>query len=143
MNRLTGKAALITGGGGGIGFACGRIFCAQGAAVTLVDASAEALDRTVTALAEAVPGARVTTLVADVADAEQATETVNQAVAAHGRLDILVNNAAMRNYATLSEATPAEWQAIVGVNLVGAASYCKAALPALRASGKGSIVNVS
>lgn len=143
MNRLNGKAALITGGGGGIGFACARIFCAEGAAVTLVDANAEALDRTATALAAAVPGARVATCVADVADAEQAAKTVKQALAAHGRLDILVNNAAMRNYAALSEATPAEWQAIVGVNLIGTAGYCKAALPALRASGKGSIVNVS
>jgi meso-butanediol dehydrogenase/(S,S)-butanediol dehydrogenase/diacetyl reductase len=143
MNRLKGKAALITGGGGGIGFACARIFCAEGAAVTLVDANAEALDRTVTALADAVPGARVTTRLADVADAEQAVESVKAALAAHGRLDILVNNAAMRHYAALSDATPADWQAIVGVNLIGAASHCKAALPALRASGKGSIVNVS
>jgi 2-hydroxycyclohexanecarboxyl-CoA dehydrogenase len=143
MNRLNGKAALITGGAGGIGFACARIFCAEGAAVTLVDANAEALDRTVTALAAAVPGARVATRLADVADAEQAVESVNAALAAHGRLDILVNNAAMRHYAALSDATPADWHAMVGVNLIGAANHCKAALPALRSSGKGSIVNVS
>jgi len=143
MDRLNGKAALITGGGGGIGAACARIFCAEGAAVTLVDASADALERTSAALAEAVPGARVATRVADVADAGQATEAVAQALAAHGRLDILVNNAAMRNYAALVDATPAEWQAMVGVNLIGTAEYCKAALPALRTSGRGSIVNVS
>lgn len=143
MNRLNGKAALITGGGGGIGFACARIFCAEGAAVTLVDANAEALDRAASSLMGAVPGARVVTRLADVADAEQAVATVNAALTAHGRLDILVNNAAMRHYAALSDATTADWQAIVGVNLIGTASHCKAALPALRASGKGSIVNVS
>lgn len=143
MARLAGKSALITGGGGGIGAACARLFCAEGAAVTLVDASADALARTAAALAEAVPQARVSTRVADVADAGQTAEAVAQALAAYGGLDILVNNAAMRNYSALADATPAEWQAIVGVNLVGTADYCKAALPALRASGKGSIVNVS
>jgi 2-hydroxycyclohexanecarboxyl-CoA dehydrogenase len=56
---------------------------------------------------------------------------------------VLVNNAAMRNYSALADATPAEWQAIVSVNLVGTSNYCRAALPALRQSGRGSIVNVS
>jgi meso-butanediol dehydrogenase/(S,S)-butanediol dehydrogenase/diacetyl reductase len=60
-----------------------------------------------------------------------------------GRLDVLVNNAAMRNYSTLADATPEEWQSMVSVNLVGTSNYCKAALPRLRAAGAGSIVNVS
>jgi meso-butanediol dehydrogenase/(S,S)-butanediol dehydrogenase/diacetyl reductase len=58
-------------------------------------------------------------------------------------LDVLVNNAAMRNYSALADATPAEWQAMVGVNLVGTATMSRLALPYLRASGRGSIVNVS
>jgi meso-butanediol dehydrogenase/(S,S)-butanediol dehydrogenase/diacetyl reductase len=49
----------------------------------------------------------------------------------------------MRNYASLANATTAEWQAMVGVNLIGCANYAKAALPALRVSGKGSIVNIA
>jgi meso-butanediol dehydrogenase/(S,S)-butanediol dehydrogenase/diacetyl reductase len=49
----------------------------------------------------------------------------------------------MRNYSAIADSTPAEWQAMVGVNLIGVANYCKAALPALRRSGRGSIVNVS
>src|SRR5262249_22695966 len=49
----------------------------------------------------------------------------------------------MRNYSAIADSTPAEWQAIVGVNLLCAANYCQAALPALRAGGGGSIVNVS
>ena len=143
MARLTGKAALITGGGGGIGAVCARIFCAEGASVTLVDASAEALAQTVEAIGTLLPEARVATQVADVGDPRRASEVVGHALQAHGRLDILVNNAAMRNYAALADADPAEWQAMLGVNLIGTASYCKAALPALRSSGKGSIVNVS
>src|SRR5262245_49213697 len=143
MTRLAGKAALITGGGGGIGAACARIFCAEGAAVTLVDASAEALSRTAAEISPRFPEAKLVTRVADVGDSEQAFEAIQQALQAHGRLDILVNNAAMRNYSTLAEAKPSEWHAMVDVNLIGTASYCKAALPALRQSGKGSIVNVS
>jgi meso-butanediol dehydrogenase/(S,S)-butanediol dehydrogenase/diacetyl reductase len=143
MSRLANKSALITGGGGGIGAACARIFCAEGAAVTLVDASAEALSRVAEALGVAFPRARVATFVADVSNADQAVEAVQLALQANGRLDILVNNAAMRNYSAVADALPSEWQAMVGVNLIGTANYCKAALPALRRSGKGSIVNVS
>ena len=143
MARLAGRSALITGGGGGIGAATARIFCAEGAAVTLVDASAEALARTAEAVGAAVPGARIATFVADVSDADQAERAVQRALAAHGGLDVLVNNAAMRNYSALADALPSEWQAVVGVNLVGTASYCRAALPALRRAGRSSIVNVS
>jgi len=70
--RLQGKRALITGGGGGIGAATAGLFCAAGASVMLVDASAEALERTAADIAERVPGARVQTLAANVNDPEQA-----------------------------------------------------------------------
>jgi 2-hydroxycyclohexanecarboxyl-CoA dehydrogenase len=141
--RLQGKAALITGGGAGIGAAMARLFCAEGATVTVVDLDGGSLDAACAAIRGQVPGARITSFTADVSDADAAIAAVKHAVASHGRLDILVNNAAMRNYASLADATPAEWQAVVGVNLMGAANYCRAALPALRESGKGSIVNVS
>jgi meso-butanediol dehydrogenase/(S,S)-butanediol dehydrogenase/diacetyl reductase len=143
MARLSGRSALVTGGGGGIGAACARIFVAEGAAVTLVDANAEALSRTAVAIGEQFPRAEVVTFVADVSDASHAEAAVQRALEAHGGLDILVNNAAMRNYAAVADAQPSEWQAMVGVNLIGTANYCRAALPALRRSGRGSIVNVS
>jgi len=143
MTRLAGKTALITGGGGGIGAACANIFCEQGAAVVLVDASAEALDKTAQAVSARIPGARLATFVADVSDDGRAAQAVAHALHTHGRLDILVNNAAMRNYAAVADARLSDWHAMVGVNLIGTANYCKAALPALRQAGKGSIVNVS
>ncbi len=142
MKRLEGKAAIITGGGAGIGAATARRFAAEGAAVMLVDTDAGALDRTASVIGD-VPGARVATFVADVSDETKAGDAVKRALAAFGRLDVLVNNASMRNYAALAEATPAEWMAVAGVNLIGAANYCRAALPALRRSGQASIVNVS
>jgi meso-butanediol dehydrogenase/(S,S)-butanediol dehydrogenase/diacetyl reductase len=143
MNRLQGKVALITGGGAGIGAATGRIFAAEGAAVVLVDREPAALDRAVAAIRAAVEGARVAHFAADVADAEAALHAVAHGLRAFGRLDVLVNNAAMRNYAAVADATTDEWQAMLGVNLVGAANYCRAALPELRKSGRGSIVTVS
>ena len=143
MNRLQGKVALITGGGAGIGAATGRVFAAQGAAVVLVDLDPAALDKTVAGIRSDVPGARVDCFAADVADAEKAKEAVAHGMRAFGQLDVLVNNAAMRNYASIGEATPEEWQAMLGVNLMGAANYCRAALPALRRSSRGSIVIVS
>jgi 2-hydroxycyclohexanecarboxyl-CoA dehydrogenase len=143
MSRLADKAALVTGGGAGIGAAVARIFCREGAAVTIVDANADALAATVEAIGHAVPGARLTRFLADVSDEVAARNAVQHTLDAFGRLDVLVNNAAMRNYAALADASPSEWQAMVGVNLIGSANYCKAALPALRRSGGGSIVNVS
>lgn len=141
--RMAGRRALITGGGGGIGAATAHVFVQEGAAVLLVDADAQALARTQAALLQAHPDARVLTVAADVSDEAAAQAAVDQAVAAWGGLDALVNNAAMRNYSAAANATPAEWQAMVAVNLVGMSNYCRAALPALRASGQGSIVNVS
>jgi 2-hydroxycyclohexanecarboxyl-CoA dehydrogenase len=143
MKRLQDKVALVTGGGAGIGAATGRIFAAEGAAVVLVDRDAAAVEKTAAAIRAAVEGARVVHFSADVSDASEAVRAVAHGLQAFGRLDVLVNNAAMRNYAAVADATPGEWQAMVGVNLVGAANYCRAALPELRKSGRGSIVTVS
>lgn len=143
MNRLENRTALITGAGAGIGAATARLFCAEGASVTLVDADPEALDRTQRMLSEQFPRSQVLGFAADVADPEQATAVVGKCVSTFGNLQILVNNASMRNYSALAEALPSEWLAMVQVNLMGAANYCRAALPELRRSGRGSIVNVS
>lgn len=143
MTRLANKIAIITGGGAGIGSATARLFCREGAAVTLVDRDAAALARTADAIRAELPHARITTWTGDVGDAALAAAAVRHCADTFGGLDILVNNAAMRNYASLAEATPAEWQALLSVNLIGTANFCQAALPLLRRSGQGSIVNVS
>jgi 2-hydroxycyclohexanecarboxyl-CoA dehydrogenase len=132
--RLRGKRAIITGGGAGIGAATAAVFVREGASVLLLDQDETALKRTARSL-----GKRASHAVVDVADAR----AVTKAVKAYGRLDILVNNAAMRNYSAVADATPEEWRAVLDVNLLGAAACARAALPALRRSGHGSIVNVS
>jgi 2-hydroxycyclohexanecarboxyl-CoA dehydrogenase len=143
MNRVEGKVVLITGGGSGIGAATAELVCAEGGKVMLVDADAGALADTTKAIVDRMPRARVATFAADVAEAAAATRAVERALEQFGHLDVLVNNASMRNYSAIADASPAEWQAVVGVNLVGAANYCRAALPALRKGTGASIVNVS
>jgi meso-butanediol dehydrogenase/(S,S)-butanediol dehydrogenase/diacetyl reductase len=121
--RLKSKTCLITGGGAGIGAATTKIFRQEGAEVFVVDAKAG-------------PGVD---FVADVADPSLAAKALGKLQ----KLDVLVCNAAMRNYSALGDATPEEWQKVVAVNLLGAAHYVRAALPLLRKSGKGAIVLVS
>jgi 2-hydroxycyclohexanecarboxyl-CoA dehydrogenase len=141
MTRLLNKTALITGGGAGIGAACGLLFCTEGAAVILVDVDADALERTKARIFDQVPGAKVTTVTANVSS--DAQKVIESCLGSDGKLDILVNNAAMRNYASVANATVEDWQSVINVNLIGTANYCRAALPLLRRSGSGSIVNVS
>lgn len=135
--------ALITGAGAGIGSAASALFAREGAAVLMVDVDVYALDRTRAAILKAQPDARVACVQADVTDEAAAIASAQQCMDEWGSLDVLVNNAAMRNYAAAVNATPEEWRAIVEVNIVGMSNYCRVALPALRRSGAGSIVNVS
>jgi 2-hydroxycyclohexanecarboxyl-CoA dehydrogenase len=143
MDRLKDKVALVTGGGAGIGASTGSIFCSEGAAVVLVDQDGDALQAAARSIREKIKGARLDCFAADVADPGEAVKAVAHAKSCFGRLDLLVNNAAMRNYAAMADATQAEWRAMLDVNLIGAANYARAALPELRRSGAGSIVNVS
>ena len=106
MHRVADKAALITGGGAGIGAATGELICAEGGMALLVDANADALAGTTKAIAAKLPDARVSTFVADVADPTAAVQAVAHALQTFGRLDVLVNNAAMRNYSAIADSTP-------------------------------------
>jgi meso-butanediol dehydrogenase/(S,S)-butanediol dehydrogenase/diacetyl reductase len=141
---MAGRVALVTGAAAGIGAACARVFCAEGArAVVLVDRDASGLQATRLALQQAWPEVPVHAATAEVADTAALAAVIEEAVARFGALHTLVNNAAMRHHGPLAEADDANWQAVLGVNLVGTAAACRAALAALRESGRGSIVNVS
>ena len=111
MNRLAGKVALITGSGSGIGAATARLMCSVGAKVMLVDANPVGLANTHKDIAERVPGASIGTFQADVSDATKAMGSVEETLRAFTGLDILVNNASMRNYSAIGDAMPEEWQA--------------------------------
>ena len=141
--RMAGRVALVTGGGGGIGEATARLFAEEGAAVALLDTDAAAVEAAAAAIRSAVPGAQVLPLTGDVTRESDARRLVDEAAARWGALHTLVNVAGVRVYAALADADAAAWERILGVNVLGTAYCCKAALPRLRAAGCGTIVNVS
>jgi meso-butanediol dehydrogenase/(S,S)-butanediol dehydrogenase/diacetyl reductase len=140
---MAGRAALITGGAGGIGAATGRLFAEEGAAVALVDTSRAAVDAAAAVIRADIPGATVLSFAADLAQEEEARRAVTETVAGLGGLHTLVNVAGVRVYTPLAHADAKDWQFIIGVNVLATAYCVKAALPALRASKRGTIVNVS
>jgi NAD(P)-dependent dehydrogenase (short-subunit alcohol dehydrogenase family) len=143
MNRLEGKAALITGGAGGIGAATALLFCEEGAHVALVDREDSPLGEVAAGIRERVPGANVLEIQADVGVEASAATIVARVLAGFGMLDVLVNLAGIRSYEPLAEAKADTWQKILAVNLLSYAYLAREALPALRRSGRGAIVNVS
>ena len=140
---MAGRVALVTGGGGGIGEATGRLFAEEGGQVVLVDSDKAAVEAAAAGIAKDVAGSRVSAMVADLGSESEARRVVDGAVAAFGALHTLVNVAGVRLYTPLAEADPKGWEFILGVNVLATAYCCKAALPSLRLGARGSIVNVS
>jgi NAD(P)-dependent dehydrogenase (short-subunit alcohol dehydrogenase family) len=139
--RLAGKVALVTGGGGGIGEATARLFWEAGAGVALVDNDAAAAAAAAAGIDPT--GERVLAVTADLAREPEAERTVRETVARFGRLDVLANVAGVRVWGPVTEATPESWDVILDVNLRAVAYCAKFAIPEMARAGGGSIVNVS
>ncbi len=132
--RLDGKVALITGAASGIGRATAGLFHRQGAKVAATDRNEAGLK----ALGEDAD----LTLVQDVTDEARWREVVDAAVAAFGRLDILVNSAGIAVLGNIETTTLADWRKVNAVNVEGAFLGCREAVRAMKGTG-GSIVNLS
>jgi len=132
---MTRKVALITGASSGIGQATA---CRLQSAGLTVYAAARRVDR----LAELVPSG-VRTIALDVTEDDSATKAVNEILAAEGRIDVLVNNAGYGSYGALEEVPMSEARAQIEVNLFGLAHLTQLVLPAMRAQGTGTVVNIS
>jgi len=143
VGRLDDRVAIITGGAGGIGAATGLLFCEEGARVALVDSDRDAMDAALAEIRAKVPGARVEGIIADVAREQAAAAAVGKARDALGPIDVLVNLAGIRAYEPLGESRAETWDRILDVNFLSYVWFIKAALADLRASGQGSVVNVS
>lgn len=135
---LTGKVALVTGAARGMGAAIARALTDGGARVVLGDVLTEEGEKTAAALGDAARFVRL-----DVTEADSWAAAVSAATSTFGRLDILVNNAAIYTTSPLVDEDVTQLERILKVDLVGPFLGLQAAVPALRAAGGGSIVNIS
>ncbi len=145
MGEFDGRAVLVTGGAVGIGQGIVRAFAREGAGVAISDVNGETARALASELVAA--GHRVVAVIGDVSEPTDARRMVEEAVAALGRLDVLVNNAGIQPqdaYFTVED-TPVEvWDRILGVNLKGTFLMSKYALPHIRRSAsRGSVVNMA
>jgi 3-oxoacyl-[acyl-carrier protein] reductase len=139
--ELTGKVAIVTGAGRNIGRAIALALADGGASIVVNARSNRAEADAVVREVETV-GAKALIHIGDVADAAQVQALVDAAVKHFGRIDILVNNAALRREKAFADMSYAEWREIMDVTLDGPFHCVKACLPALRRSGAGTIVNI-
>lgn len=135
--RLEGKVAIITGAAKGQGEAEARLFTAEGAKVVMTDVLADRLLATAGTIdgSIAVPH--------DITDPAQWDAVLNAALDAHGRVDILVNNAAIHHIRPLLEEPLSDMRAMMDINLFGAVAGMQAVAPVMARTGGGSIVNIS
>ncbi len=140
MSKLSGKVAVVTGGGSGVGKAVAALFLKEGAKVVIAGRDAAKL---ATAAAELNGGDDIASIPTDVTRASQCDALVRLATEQFGRIDIFVNNAGMNLKArTLRELTPEAWDGMIRANLDGAFYCTRAVLPQMLERKDGVIVNV-
>lgn len=141
FSELSGRVALVTGGARNIGRAIASALAAGGASVMVNARTSRAeAEQTVATIRSA--GGRATLHIADVTDAGAVSAMVQAAVAEFGRLDLLVNNAAIRAETPFAEIRFADWQRVLATVLDGAFLCTQACLPHLARSGAGAVVNI-
>ena len=136
-----GRVALITGGGSGIGRGIADILAALGAHVVLASRKQERVDAAASEIRAG--GGKASGIALDVREQERVKDVVARVSEEHGRLDILVNNAAGNFYAPSETLSANAWKSVIEIDLYGTFFCSQAVLPVMRASGGGSIVNIS
>ena len=139
--RLENKVAIVTGAASGIGKAIATLFAAEGAAVIVLDRDRKGGEKTTDDLRAA--GGRAIFQHADVSKAAEIEAAVNATIREYGKLNILVNDAAVQIFAKLIDTSEEAWDQIHDVNLKGVFLGCKYAIPAMIRAGGGSIVNIA
>jgi NAD(P)-dependent dehydrogenase (short-subunit alcohol dehydrogenase family) len=142
MSKFEGKVGLVTGAGSGIGRACALLMARKGAKVVVADVDVAGGEETVKLIEGA--GGKALFVKADVADPAQVEAAVKAGVDAFGGLHLAVNNAGIGGEANLAgDYSPEGWRKVIGINLDGVFYSMRYEIPAMLASGGGSIVNIS
>jgi len=139
--RLKNRMSIVTGGGSGIGRATALKLASEGASVLVADIDGDGAAQTVASVEAA--GGRAAAVIADVSDEAAAARIVRRAVELWGRVDVLVNNAASFHHRRIEDATRADWEKVLGVNVMGTSFCSKHAVEVMKAQGGGAIVNVA
>jgi 3-oxoacyl-[acyl-carrier protein] reductase len=134
---LRDRVALVVGGAGGIGAAIARAFSVEGATVVVADRDAKA----VRSAAEAVGAAGSVAL--DITDEDTVEAAVQEVLAGHGRIDVLVNSAGILTESLLTEMSLRQWQETLDVDLTGTFLACRAVAGHMVARGEGRIINIA
>lgn len=133
-----GKTIVVTGGAKGIGAGCVKIFHREQGQVVIFDVDEEAGSRLSKKLGE-----RVLYLSCDISDEQQVSAAMKKAADHFGGIDVLVNNAGILHYATVTETSEEAWDSLMNVNLKGAFLCAKHAIPYMQKAGSGVVVNMS
>jgi 3-oxoacyl-[acyl-carrier protein] reductase len=142
LRGITGKSAIVTGGGRGIGFAISDRLAAEGARVAIVDLNEGLLNESESRLSKT--GAEVVGLKCDVSKENDVNSCVKQVAEKFGRVDILVNNAGITGITkALTEVSEREWDEVMSIDLKGVFLFSKAVLPYMLNQGSGSILSMA
>jgi NAD(P)-dependent dehydrogenase (short-subunit alcohol dehydrogenase family) len=141
MKRLEGRVALVTGAASGIGRVTAERLAGEGALAVVTDVQDEAGEEAAGAIGS--DGGQAAYLHLDVTDEEGWRAVVERVLAEHGHLDIVVNNAGLGDLAPIEETTLADWQRTIAIDQTGVFLGMKACGEALKASGHGSVINIS
>ncbi|MFV0524915.1 MAG: glucose 1-dehydrogenase [Acidimicrobiales bacterium] len=141
MDRFDKRTVVVTGGGGGIGRAVCAGFAAEGAAVAVLDRSAEAASATAAAINDA--GGRALAVESDITERPSVDAAVRRVGDELGPIDVLVNNAGWDLFVPFLDTSPDDWARLIDINLVGALNMHHAVLPAMVERRAGRIVNVA
>ncbi len=135
--RLDGRGAIVTGAANGLGLSIARTLSREGARVALADLDWENAEKAASELVGAI------SIQLDVRDRDAAKAAMEKTVSEFGRLDILVNNAGVQRIAPIGEFDEVHWEVIIGTMLTGTFLCTKHALPHLRRSSSGRVINIA